>query len=137
MFFLQTRLKALGSDGNRAFGTVHVVGAGVMGGDIAALCAWRGMQVTLQDRNQAVVDAALGRAAILFGKLARGRSERAAAAQDRLRADVAGDGVPTADVVIEAIADDGTLRDTAVYSITAAEWPTVRKHLDFQLSRPH
>jgi RimJ/RimL family protein N-acetyltransferase len=33
-------------------------------------------------------------------------------------------------------AADGTLRDTAVYSITAAEWPTVRSHLDFQLARP-
>jgi N-acetyltransferase len=33
-------------------------------------------------------------------------------------------------------AGDGTLRDTAVYSITAAEWPTVRSHLDWQLSRP-
>lgn len=30
---------------------------------------------------------------------------------------------------------DGTLRDTAVYSITAAEWPTVRSHLDWQLSK--
>ena len=33
-------------------------------------------------------------------------------------------------------AANGTLRDTAVYSITADEWPTVRGHLDFQLSRP-
>ena len=31
---------------------------------------------------------------------------------------------------------DGALRDTAVYSITAAEWPTVRNHLDWQLARP-
>lgn len=31
---------------------------------------------------------------------------------------------------------DGALRDTAVYSITAAEWPTVRQHLDWQLQRP-
>jgi RimJ/RimL family protein N-acetyltransferase len=31
---------------------------------------------------------------------------------------------------------DGTLRDTAVYSITAADWPTVRSHLDWQLARP-
>jgi RimJ/RimL family protein N-acetyltransferase len=30
---------------------------------------------------------------------------------------------------------DGSLRDTAVYSITAAEWPTIRQHLDFQLQR--
>jgi RimJ/RimL family protein N-acetyltransferase len=33
-------------------------------------------------------------------------------------------------------ASDGTLRDTAVYSITAAEWPTIRTHLDWQLQRP-
>jgi RimJ/RimL family protein N-acetyltransferase len=33
-------------------------------------------------------------------------------------------------------AADGTLRDTAVYSITAAEWPTIRSHLDWQLARP-
>jgi len=33
-------------------------------------------------------------------------------------------------------ASNGTLRDTAVYSITAAEWPTVRAHLDWQLAQP-
>jgi RimJ/RimL family protein N-acetyltransferase len=31
---------------------------------------------------------------------------------------------------------DGSLRDTAVYSITAAEWPAVRQHLCWQLERP-
>ena len=34
------------------------------------------------------------------------------------------------------VGPDGTLRDTAVYSITAAEWPTVRNHLDWQLAKP-
>jgi RimJ/RimL family protein N-acetyltransferase len=34
------------------------------------------------------------------------------------------------------IGPNGTLRDTAVYSITAAEWPTVKTHLQFQLERP-
>ena len=33
-------------------------------------------------------------------------------------------------------ASNGTLRDTAVYSIVAAEWPTVRAHLQWQLVRP-
>jgi RimJ/RimL family protein N-acetyltransferase len=33
-------------------------------------------------------------------------------------------------------AADGTLRDTAVYSITAAEWPTVKSHLTWQLLKP-
>jgi len=34
------------------------------------------------------------------------------------------------------VSANGTLRDTAVYSITAAEWPTVKANLDWQLSRP-
>lgn len=34
------------------------------------------------------------------------------------------------------IAANGTLRDTVVYSIIAAEWPTVKAHLSFQLARP-
>jgi RimJ/RimL family protein N-acetyltransferase len=32
------------------------------------------------------------------------------------------------------IATNGTLRDTVVYSIIAAEWPTVKAHLTYQLS---
>ena len=35
-----------------------------------------------------------------------------------------------------ARASDGSLRDTAVYSITASEWPAVRSHLDWQLHKP-
>ena len=33
-------------------------------------------------------------------------------------------------------AANGTLRDTCVYSITQAEWPTVAAHLRWQLERP-
>jgi RimJ/RimL family protein N-acetyltransferase len=33
-------------------------------------------------------------------------------------------------------ASNGTLRDTCVYSITEAEWPTVKAHLQWQLARP-
>jgi N-acetyltransferase len=32
------------------------------------------------------------------------------------------------------VAPNGTLRDTVVFSITAAEWPTVKAHLNFQLT---
>jgi 3-hydroxyacyl-CoA dehydrogenase/enoyl-CoA hydratase/3-hydroxybutyryl-CoA epimerase len=81
---------------------VHVVGAGVMGGDIAAWCAMRGFDVTLQDRALEYIDPALKRAGELFDKRLRD-PEKAAAARARLRADVAGDGVPEADVIIEAI----------------------------------
>ena len=34
------------------------------------------------------------------------------------------------------IMPNGTLRDTCVYSIIAPEWPTVKAHLTYQLSRP-
>ena len=35
-----------------------------------------------------------------------------------------------------SIMPNGTLRDTCVYSIIAPEWPTVKAHLTYQLSRP-
>ena len=34
----------------------------------------------------------------------------------------------------QQVAPNGTLRDTVVYSITAAEWPTVKAHLTYQLN---
>lgn len=34
------------------------------------------------------------------------------------------------------ISPNGTLRDTCVYSIVAAEWPTVKAHLEWQARRP-
>jgi 3-hydroxyacyl-CoA dehydrogenase/enoyl-CoA hydratase/3-hydroxybutyryl-CoA epimerase len=73
-----------------------------MGGDIAAWCAYRGMEVTLQDRDQRFIEPALERAREFFAKRCRrpGQADECAA---RLKADVAGDGVAGADVVIEAI----------------------------------
>jgi len=102
LFFLQNRLKSLGSGVATGFRRVHVIGAGVMGGDIAAWCAYRGMQVTLQDREQRFIDPALTRAGEFFAKRCR-RPGQAAECAARLRADVPGDGVTDADVVIEAI----------------------------------
>jgi RimJ/RimL family protein N-acetyltransferase len=34
------------------------------------------------------------------------------------------------------VAENGTLRDTCVYSIIASEWPTVKAHLTWQMERP-
>ena len=106
VYQLQEKLKALGAreqiPGETAVRTVHVIGAGVMGGDIAAWCALRGLEVTLQDRSAEQVDPALRRAADLFAKRIRDPAERAAAT-GRLRSDVGGTGIAGADVVIEAI----------------------------------
>ena len=102
VFFLQNKLKGQGGKPSRPIERVHVVGAGVMGGDIAAWCALRGMDVTLQDREQKYIDPAIERAQKLFGKRIRDDQERSAAAT-RLQSDVAGDGVGNADLIIEAI----------------------------------
>jgi 3-hydroxyacyl-CoA dehydrogenase/enoyl-CoA hydratase/3-hydroxybutyryl-CoA epimerase len=102
VFFLQNRLKALGGKGARKFSHVHVVGAGVMGGDIAAWCAARGLTVTLQDREMKYVDPALTRAREFFGKRAHD-PKKAAEMASRLSADVEGAGAARADIVIEAI----------------------------------
>jgi len=99
MFLLQDRLKGLGGKSAVPLKRVHVIGAGVMGGDIAAWCALRGLEVTLQDREMKFIEPALKRAQGLFAKRIRDPDERSAA-QGRLRADVNGDGVPTADVLI-------------------------------------
>jgi len=102
VFGLQERLKSLGKEGSFKAAHVHVVGAGTMGGDIAAWCALRGLTVTLQDQNAERLAPAMGRAAKLFTERLRD-PRRVRDAKDRLIPDVAGDGVARADVVIEAI----------------------------------
>jgi len=105
VFFLQSRLKGLGD--KRAFDPrhVHVIGAGIMGGDIAAWCALRGFMVTLQDREAKYLGQAFKRAHRLFAKRLKTTAEKNAAL-DRLIPDVEGRGVARADVVIEAIFED-------------------------------
>lgn len=108
VFFLQERLKSFGKIDAASqlnafdFRHVHVVGAGVMGGDIAAWCALRGLRVTLQDREMARIAPAIQRARKLFERnLKEPRLVRQA--MDRLIPDPQGQGVVQADVVIEAI----------------------------------
>lgn len=104
IFFLSERLKALGGE-DAGIARVHVVGAGVMGADIAAWAAYKGFQVSLQDREQRFLDAALERAQALFEKKVKDAGKRPAVAA-RLQPDLAGDGVAAADLVIEAIVED-------------------------------
>lgn len=105
VFFLQNRLKSQGGKSAQKISRVHVVGAGVMGGDIAAWCALRGMNVTLQDREMKYIEPALERANKLFSKKVRDAEDRKATAA-RLNADVKGLGVADADLIIEAIFED-------------------------------
>ncbi|QDQ89191.1 enoyl-CoA hydratase [Alcaligenaceae bacterium SJ-26] len=106
VYRLQERLKNQGKpDGMRAVRHVHVVGAGVMGGDIAAWCALQGLSVTLQDQNVERIAPALARAGKLYTRRLKDR-RRIQAALDRLIPDVEGHGVARADLVIEAISEN-------------------------------
>ena len=105
IFFLQERLKALGKDAGFKPRRVHVIGGGTMGGDIAAWCALRGLQVSLQDREAKYLTQAMKRAHQLFKKKLK-QPRLVQAAFDRLMPDHKGLGIAKADVVIEAIFED-------------------------------
>jgi 3-hydroxyacyl-CoA dehydrogenase/enoyl-CoA hydratase/3-hydroxybutyryl-CoA epimerase len=105
VFFLMERLKGIGKQADIKVRRVHVIGAGVMGGDIAAWCVLQGLDVTLQDRELKYIEPALKRAKSLFNKKLRDRN-KVAGAMSRLLPDVEGKGVSKADVIIEAIFED-------------------------------
>ncbi len=102
---------------------VHVVGAGTMGGDIAAWCVLRGLSVTLQDRAQQYVEPALARARDLFKKRLRAPGE-ADAASARLVVDLEAARVGSADLVIEAIVEKADAKRTLFSDLEPKLRPT-------------
>lgn len=103
VYQLQERLKSFGKAEDFAPRHVHVVGAGVMGGDIAAVCALRGLTVTLQDQSVERIAPAIARAAKLFERRFKGDRRQLRFALDRLIPDPQAHGAARADVIIEAI----------------------------------
>lgn len=101
VFFLREQMKKLAGNDNKVQ-HVHVIGAGAMGGDIAAWCAHQGLRVTLADMKPEPIAGAVKRAADLYGKIIRKRTD-VRDALDRLIPDLDGTGVRTADLIIEAV----------------------------------
>jgi 3-hydroxyacyl-CoA dehydrogenase/enoyl-CoA hydratase/3-hydroxybutyryl-CoA epimerase len=116
VFFLQERLKGLAKDSQFAPQHVHVIGAGTMGGDIAAWCALQGMKVTLQDREAKFIAPAIKRAYNLFKEKLK-EPHLIQKAMDRLTPDINGHGIPHADVIIEAIFEDLTTKQNLFKSL--------------------
>jgi len=102
VFRLRERLKGLAPKGV-ALTRAHVVGAGVMGGDIAAWCALQGIEVSLQDANPDAIDGAMARAGELFARRlpAPGAADAALA---RLNRDATRASLP-AQIAIEAVVE--------------------------------
>ncbi len=104
VFFLQEQLKGLGKFDKDLENVerLHVVGAGVMGGDIASWGALKGLHVTIQDQNPDALARATSRAHQLFKRKLRDPI-LIQSAMDRFQPDLAGTGANRADVIIEAI----------------------------------
>ena len=93
-----------GARGESVITRIHVIGAGTMGGDIAAVAAMSGFTVTLQDLDPAAIDGAMARARALYDR----RLKDPQSIEDTLSclvADADGAGLADADLVIEAVAE--------------------------------
>lgn len=105
VFFLQERLKGLAKESGFTPHHIHVIGAGTMGGDIAAWCALRGYTVTLQDMEPRLIAPAIKRASKIFTEKLK-EPNLVMQAMDRLVPDIKGLGISKADLIIEAVVED-------------------------------
>lgn len=115
-FDLRERLKGFAKDSDFKAQHVHVIGAGVMGGDIAAWCALRGIRVTLQDQSYERIGPAVGRAHALYKKKLR-KPRLIQAAMDNLIPDPEGHGIAQADVIIEAVFENLAVKQEIMKNI--------------------
>ncbi|MBI3899464.1 MAG: enoyl-CoA hydratase/isomerase family protein [Gammaproteobacteria bacterium] len=104
VFLLGEELKRRGRAHEHNIRYVHVVGAGVMGADIAMWAASKGFHVSLQDQKPEILARAMGRAHTFFKRQLK-ESRAVQEALDRLMPDLAGNGLRRADLVIEAIVE--------------------------------
>lgn len=110
VFFLQEKLKNQGKQVEFKPSHVHVIGGGIMGGDIASWCAIQGYSVTVQDQDPSRLAQTFKRAQSSFRKKYKRDRRAIVAAGDRLMPDHKGYGVSHADIIIEAIFEDADVK---------------------------
>ncbi len=109
VFSLQEQMKSFSKLKDYKPRHIHVIGGGVMGGDIAIWFALQGYNVTIQDREQKTLAAVIKRAYKLYKRKLKKRL-LIIEALDRLVPDIKGFGLKQADVVIEAIFEDAEVK---------------------------
>lgn len=122
VFFLQEKLKGLAKESNFTPQHIHVIGAGTMGGDIAAWCALQGFTVTLQDLDPKFIAPAIKRANKLYTEKFKERY-LVQRAMDNLIPDPNGNGLPKADVIIEAVIEDLAVKQSIFKMIESKAKP--------------
>lgn len=109
IFKLTDKLKGLAKGKTVSIEHIHVIGGGVMGGDIAIWCALQGYTVTLQDQRHETLAGVIKRAAKLYKRLLK-TNYLVNSTLDRLIPDINANGLVKADVVIEAIFEDAEVK---------------------------
>jgi 3-hydroxyacyl-CoA dehydrogenase/enoyl-CoA hydratase/3-hydroxybutyryl-CoA epimerase len=117
VFHLQNNLKNQGKKVEFDVEHVHVIGGGIMGGDIASWCAIQGYSVTVQDQDPERLAQTIKRAQYSFKKKFKRDRRAIRDANDRLTADHRGAGIYRADIVIEAIFEDVAVKRSLYESI--------------------
>jgi 3-hydroxyacyl-CoA dehydrogenase/enoyl-CoA hydratase/3-hydroxybutyryl-CoA epimerase len=117
VFFLQEKLKGQGKKVDFDVQHVHVIGGGLMGGDIASWCAIQGYSVTVQDQSPEALAQTIKRAQYSFKKKFKRDRRAIRDANDRLTGDHRGAGITRADIVIEAIFEDKEVKRSLYQSI--------------------
>jgi len=115
VFFLRDDLKQA-ARGDHGIHHVHVIGAGAMGGDIAAWCAVQGCRVTLSDISSEPIAAALSTVDGLCRQQHQSSMETRNSL-DRFIPDPLGQGIARADLIIEAVPEDAELKKTIYQDI--------------------
>jgi len=110
VFFLQEKLKNQGKQVEFKPSHVHVIGGGIMGGDIASWCAIQGFSVTVQDQEPSRLAQTFKRAQSSFKKKYKRDRRAIVAAGDRLMPDHKGLGISQADIIIEAIFENAEVK---------------------------
>lgn len=109
VFKLTDQLKALAKGKEVSIEHIHVIGGGVMGGDIAIWCALQGYNVTIQDQRHETLAGVMMRAVKLYKRLLK-QNRLVNTTLDRLTPDIKGNGLVKADVVIEAIFENAEVK---------------------------
>lgn len=122
VFFLQDRLKSLAKESSFSPQHVHVIGAGTMGGDIAAWCALQGLTVTLQDLEPRFIAPAIKRAHALFKDKLK-ENYLVQKAMDNLIPDLSGNGISKADIIIEAVLEDLAIKQATFKMVESKAKP--------------
>jgi 3-hydroxyacyl-CoA dehydrogenase/enoyl-CoA hydratase/3-hydroxybutyryl-CoA epimerase len=117
VFFLQENLKSQGKQTDFDVAHVHVIGGGIMGGDIASWCAIQGYSVTVQDQDPERLAQTIKRAQYSFKKKFKRDRRAIRDANDHLTADHRGAGIHRADIIIEAIFEDKDVKRALYESI--------------------